>query len=176
MRMLLTIALVILSFKALANAEVSNKRYVQQSQHTSFLVSGFDGQSLISHCHLEWAPGHPRCYLSFENASMDTTNIFFDYNDLKKVEPHLVKALKQLHKRLLKTDPITGWNKYFHMFRVNDYQSLEELILQIETESLSGRFLLTEEERKIDPIASKEVIDEIFNVFYLLLMPYELRE
>lgn len=151
------------------------KEYVQQDQHTSFFVFGYGSQSLISHCHLNWAPGAARCYLEFENSKKERTNIFFRYEDLQKIQPSLIKALKNLHARMLREHPVTGWNKYIYLFREHDYEILENLITQIEKESLSGRFLMPHKPRDVESISSSFLVDEIFKIFDLLFMPYELR-
>lgn len=148
---------------------------MQQSQHTSFFVFGFHEQSLISQCHLNWVPGHARCNLIFDRGHNDTFHILFDYEDLKKIEVHLIKALKQLHGRMVREKPVTSWNKYIYLFRAADYQALEDLIAQIESESLSGRFLMTHAPRTVESISSKELVEEIFKVFNLMFLPYDIR-
>ncbi len=150
--------------------------YVQQDQHTAFFLFGFDGQSMISHCHMNWAPGYPRCYLEFEREKNQHTNIFFDYNALEKVHPVLLKALKNLHARLLRERPVSKWNLFTDMFRENDYEVLAELIRQIEAESLSNRFLMPNIPRKIESISNTYVVNEIMNVFELILLAHEIRQ
>jgi hypothetical protein len=145
--------------------------YVNQDQHTSFFVFGNGGESIISHCYFSYSPSYGRCHFTLKADQVNEMNINLDYDSLKDAQPILLAKIKSLRSEWKKNYPVTKINQYIFLFRQNDHDSLDQLVKELEQETLSYRVLMKKIPRDGVTIFSGELTERIFEAFIESLEP-----
>lgn len=160
--------------------------YVNQTQHTSFFFFGNAGESLISNCVLEENPSEDMalipdqkgfCYFGFDKKDgQNETSLRVSFDELKNIHENLIKDLESYTYELLENHPPNILQKVF-LFRDNDYELLEQFVVNLKNEPLPYRALFKKNFQEKDDTPqffSKSIVKDLMSIFHKHLEPIAL--
>ncbi len=117
-------------------------QYVQQNQHNTFFLFNVSGESLTANCYLTEPIDYSHCYFDFEDENSKKTVYETPFMNLYSIQNHLLADLKNLQAEWLMTYPLDSWSATFSLFRKDNHEALDQLINEIEKESLPHRMFI----------------------------------
>lgn len=159
--------------------------YFDQQQHSSFFFFGNSGESLISDCFLfDQMPADEnlipelqgQCNFKFETKKGHPTYVKLNFEDLQAVHNKLISDLENYTTNLVTNNPPNLFQKYF-TFRDNDYQWLEEFVVDLKTEALPYKVLFRKDYQThghTPQFFNKKIVENLMDIFKENLEPYAL--
>lgn len=148
------------------------RQYVQQNQHNAFYLFNINGESITSECYLTDPLEMSKCYFEFNDDDKTRHTYSVPFVRLYEIQKPLLEDLKALQKEWLENYPPDGWTSFLHPFRKNTHQALDQLINEIETESLPFRTFITErnyDRQDIPYMYDSELTERVWDIFKFYL-------